>query len=865
MKKIVSLLIVLTMLIGILPAFAAANTYDDQRLANEQKVLKALGLMSADSYGVLDNSQEITRVEFASTVGKIVDINPTISADSTYYADVAADSWAAHTLNTLVDMGVLSVPEDKIFRPNDVITYNEAVKIFVSLLGYSDYALRNGGYPGGYIAAANRIKLLDGVARSENVTTGVLTTLLYNAIHCKMLDVEKIGKTVGYTNKNETTLLSLYRNIYFDDGIVEAVNGLSVTGKAVGANKCLINGTVYNVGSLAVEGKLGYAVTLYYEDVNDGTKTLICLDDTDTDVLTISAEDFIGYESGKIKYYNDSDKEKSAKTDSSATVVRNGSVVSSGLSEAFKLTEGELRLIDNDSDGSYDIVFIEDYQTAVVKSVNTTEKNIVDDVDVKNVIDLSKIDDESIWVYGADGTLLGFDAIVPGSVIDAAVSADSAVIYVSSNVFEGTVDSVSLKDKKMIIDGTEYEYLDSSYKRFSVDIGKKGTFKTNRYGKIAYFSETKSSFVGGYLIDVSDKANGLDSSVKLKMLATDGEIKILEIADKVTIDGEQVRKNVAATLASAKKNVVMYILNSKGQVCEIDTPAVGANEDDATLHLMGTTDGVTLNQRYCLEEKKFGKKFYLSSDVVMFRVPVSGEGDDDEYGIELPANLASNRGYETAIYKTGHSAECNFVAIKRTAYPIDDYASYYWVKEVRKGVDSDGNKVTKVIVYDKGSEKTINIVDGYSIIPNKGDVIRAGLNAKGVSGLIEIHYDYKTRKTGRIDPASDWAGYDTVNYWYKFQDLMAYNRIAIVNAVTLNGDLLGVTREAKGSEEIEEYFKVTSTTPIVVYDAEDDKFYQGSVGDIRPSDAYGTNCSELIVFMRYNKPIAVWVMNNRAD
>ena len=864
MKKIISLLIVLTMLIGIIPAVSAAD-YDNERISGEQEVLKALGLMSADSYGVLDNTKEITRVEFASTVGKIVDINPTISADSTYYADVAVDSWAAYTLNNLVDMGVLSVPDDKLFRPNDTITYNEAVKVFVSLLGYGDYAARNGGYPGGYIAAANRIKLLDGVAANENVTNGSLTTLLYNAVHTKILDVEKIGKNISYTNKNETTLLSLYHNIYFDDGIVEAVSGLSVSGKTAGANKCIINGVSYSVGKLAVTGKLGCNVTAYYEDLNNGTKTLVYLDDRDNDVLNISAEDFIGFENGKIKYYNSSDKEKSVKTDSSATVVRNGSVVSSGLSDAFKVTEGEVRLVDNDSDGSYDIVFIEDYQTAVVKSVNTTEKNIVDDVDVKNVIDLSKIDDESIWVYGADGTLLGFDAIVPGSVIDAAVSADSAVIYVSSNVFEGTVDSVSLKDKKMIIDGTEYEYLDSSYKRFSIDIGKKGTFKTNKYGKIAYFSETKSSFVGGYLIDVSDKANGLDSSVKLKMLATDGEIKILEIADKVTIDGEQVRKNVAATLASAKKNVVMYILNSKGQVCEIDTPAVGANEDDATLHLMGTTDGVTLNQRYCLEEKKFGKKFYLSSDVVMFRVPVSGEGDDDEYGIELPANLASNRGYETSIYKTGHSAECNFVAIKRTAYPIDDYGTYYWVKEVRKGVDTDGNKVTKVIVYDKGSEKTINIVDGYSIIPNKGDVIRAGLNAKGVSGLIEVHYDYQTRKTGRIDPASDWAGYDTVNYWYKFQDLMAYNRIAIVNAVTLNGDLLGVTREAKGNEEIEEYVKLTSTTPIVVYDAEDDKFYQGSVGDIRPSDAYGTNCSELIVFMRYNKPIAVWVMNNRAD
>lgn len=864
MKKIISLLIVLTMLIGIIPAVSAAD-YDAEKLANQQAVLEALGLLSTDSYGNVDNAKEITRVDFAATVGKILNINPTVSATTTYYADVAADNWATYTLNTLVDMGVLSVSDDRLFRPNDVITYNEAVKIIVCILGYGDYAARTGGFPAGYIAAANRIKLLDGVCSAPNVTNATLTALVYNAVHTKMLEVDKIGTNTSYTNKNETTLLSLYHNIYFDDGIVEAVNGLTLSGKSVGENKCLINGTVYNIGKLAVTGKLGYAVTAYYEDLKNSEKTLVYLDDTDTDLLTIDAEDFIGFDSGKVKYFNDADKEKSVKVDSSATVVRNGSVVTAGLSEAFKLTNGEVRLADNDSDGSYDIVFIEDYRTAVVKSVNKTNLAIVDDIDVKDLIDLSKIDDENVWVYSADGLLLGIDAIVAGSVIDIAVSDSSAIIYVSGNVFDGTIDSVSTGDNKLVIDGEEYEYMKEAYTRYSMDIGKQGTFKTNKYGQIAYFSETKAAAAGGFIIDISDKANGLDSSVKIKMVTTDGEIKIFEASDKIVIDGSRVSRNVASALSSAKGEVVLYTLNSKGKISELDTPYVAPGEDEATLHKMGTTDENTLEERFSLEAKKFGKKFYLSSDAVLFRVPLSGTGEDYEYGIDDVSGLVSNRGYNAVIYKTGHSAECNFVTIKKSAYPLDTYSTYLWVKDVRKGVASNGDSVTKLIVDEKGVEKTINLKDNYPAIPGKGDIIRAGVDGQGICGLLEVHYDYKTRKTGYIDPGSEWKGYDTVNYWYNFRDLQAYNRIAIVNAVTLNGDLLGTTREAKGTTEIDEYFKIKSNTVIMVYDAEKDEFYKGTVGDIRPADAYGDKCSEIIVYNRYNNPIVIYVMNNRED
>ncbi|UKI37006.1 MAG: hypothetical protein L6V93_01915 [Clostridiales bacterium] len=47
-------------------------------------------------------------------------------------------------------LGLVSKSE-KVFRPDEFITYNEMAKIFVTMLGYAPNAQVKGGYPSGYI------------------------------------------------------------------------------------------------------------------------------------------------------------------------------------------------------------------------------------------------------------------------------------------------------------------------------------------------------------------------------------------------------------------------------------------------------------------------------------------------------------------------------------------------------------------------------------------------------------------------------------------------------------------------------------------------------------------------------------------
>ena len=66
-----------------------------------------------------------------------------------------------------------------------------------------------------------------------------------------------------------------------------------------------------------------------------------------------------------------------------------------------------------------------------------------------------------------------------------------------------------------------------------------------------------------------------------------------------------------------------------------------------------------------------------------------------------------------------------------------------------------------------------------------------------------------------------------------------------------------------GSQNIAEAFKIPSSVPVIIYDEAEEEFVSGGLGDIMPSEIYGVDCSEILIYTRYAKPLAVYVMNNR--
>lgn len=846
---------------------AAQTQQPVQEITAEQELLIALGIVSLNSYGTIDQEKEVTRAEFASVCGKILNISPSLTASRTYFTDVTPESWFAYTVNTLAELGTISQPENRLFEPERAVTVAEAVKMLVNLMGYGAYAEERGGYPNGYLAVAYEENLLSGGNGGDALTNRAMADLVYRALHAAVMETEYRSGGNRYYRDEDKTLLSVYQGTYITDGVVEAVYGMSLVDQEVPEGKVLVGGTEYAEGSLAVRDYLGYRVEVYYTADDADNRALRYMSPIRSEELVILSDDLISCTGlgGQITY-GAGDKIKKASIDAAAVVIRNGSVVKAGLEDAFRVQNGEIRLVDSTADGVYETVIIYDFQTIVVNTFNAETGILVDTIDPKTVIDISPL--KYVSVFSDSGAPVGLSAITKKSVIDLALSEDHAIIYVNSANFEGTVEGVT--DDAFEIGGTAYRYYEPALASYPIRLGDSGTFKTNRYGKIAFFKSGSTSNDPGFLMDVA-KRTVIGETVFLKMLASDGSIAELEVAEKLELDGVKLELEKFRALESLKNTVVMYRTNAEGKVVYIDSTERGSGEEEDSLvkDMSLNTDG----HRWNSTTRMFDRTVLCNADAVIFRVPSvdSAQREDDAYSVVAMSSLENNRLHQAEAYRMGDTPYCHVVVLYATKY-IQSYGEgLIFVEKVTRGIDSQGEDIYIIRGYQNGTSVTLEMEYPHEIVPSRGDCIRVGRDQDGKVGLIEIHYDFERDGSGAVDedaywywPPVDGQPYDAINnYWNgTFNDLQAQFRLGFGYPVEIDGDVVKWSF-SKDSTAIGEVAQVTSATPVVVYDVESDQFLKGSIDDVMAMNTYGENCSTLIASFRWGTITALYLINNR--
>ena len=869
-KRMVALLTLVSMLLA--ACVVHAETADYSGLEEKQALLTALDIMVPDSYGQIDNNETVNRIDFAALVGKIMGINPTLVESNSYYIDVDSGHWASYTLNTLVDRGILHVGDDKLFHPYNTISFNEAVKMLICVLGYGDYAYYKGGYPIGYITAAAELDLLKGVNESGEtpVTNAMMTILLYNAMHTKVMDIVEVGEQNTLSNENTEIMMKRYLNVDYVEGVLNGTEGFALTETKVETGKSLVGDVFLENGDIKTIDQLGHNVRAYYytEGIDDDDKALRFMTDTRvTEEFVVVDEDIVGYANGTLSYRDANDRITTATLASNMVVMKNGEVVSTNIAEAFNVNNGQIKLISNSKSSDIDVAIIEDYRTVVVNTVNTETMIITDDIE-KNYIDLSTKACEQISVYTPEGDKKSLSVIQANSVIDVAFSAKHTIIYTNSQSVNGTVNEIDTSAQELDIDGTIYPYSDSLFDVYSCKLGAVGLFKTNKRGRVVCMLDPAFSDRAGYVMETGSKSN-MDTVVQIKILTAEGSFQIFDISSKAKIDGRKAAdiKNLADTVNQFVGKPILYRANADGTITYIDSPTKDdVLEDENTLQFTDSTDKETLVQRWNTEQGKFGKRGLVASDAVVFRVPEDiTDTDERSYSVTNRSLFQANTGYTTDLYKVGDTAYNNIVVLRMSSYDLVSLTPYVWVKSVSKAVDANGEPVIRITAYKQDSLVTYDIEEGYNIIPDVGDIVRIGTNEKRASRMVEIHYDYSEKGSGAVDPEAPFGGYDTMNYWNRFVDLYHENRFLAGSAVEIEGEVLKWGIDGHGTETIDETGIVSSTTPIIVYDAETKEFYKGSLGDVKPSKIYGNDCSDILATTRYGKILTLYVINNRTD
>ncbi len=150
MKRILTLILALTMLLSCMPSVSA----DSIGLFKGMEVLSELTDRAETDY--------VRRDEFAAVAAVLMGVNATGTA-ATKFADVTEDNAYGAAISAVSGAGIMNGTGLDSFAPQNTITVQDAAVVFIRLLGYDVWAQAKGGYPAGYIQAATSLKFFNKV------------------------------------------------------------------------------------------------------------------------------------------------------------------------------------------------------------------------------------------------------------------------------------------------------------------------------------------------------------------------------------------------------------------------------------------------------------------------------------------------------------------------------------------------------------------------------------------------------------------------------------------------------------------------------------------------------------------------------
>lgn len=600
LKKVIALVCVFALALTTV-AFGAtyADVPEDSAYYEAVETLTKLGIAEGTGNG-FEPEAGVTRAQMAAFIARIQGYGETAKANATTpFADVPADYWASGYIANAAGMGIINGYGDGNFGPEDPVKYEQAVKMIMATLGYTPFAEKNGGYPTGYLAAAQRYDVSFDVANAavgSDANRGTIAQLLAQAIDTPLMvqskwntngEVEYViadGKSYDYktlmsenlgyvkirgvvTENTTTDVDNAAKEINTDETAVVVID---VKDNYDTNNKKFLFGeegyagvTKFIVGESDAEDYLGQSVIAYVKEVNDKFVIVsIAVDTNRNDVLEIGLDQFKSATTTEIKYFKDGADEttKVAIDEAGLKVVYNyvGGYDADDLDDIILgeastcLYGGTLTLIDNNDSKGYDVAFVELAATGVVDEVDGDVIVLKEEVEKFGISEIEVDEDDETEVVKVlkDGEEIAISELSEFDVLSViAVSASSKVIIaeVVSNQVVGTIASktkstTSSTDAAYKVADAWYDVAESAYGADALAVGDGGTFYIDKYGKIAAFNEDAALAGGasanfGYIFagSVEEPDFGATGATVKLQMITANGAEVLTINNNATI------------------------------------------------------------------------------------------------------------------------------------------------------------------------------------------------------------------------------------------------------------------------------------------------------------------------------------------
>ncbi|MEG1441989.1 MAG: hypothetical protein RSC29_04945, partial [Oscillospiraceae bacterium] len=567
--------------------------------------------------------------------------------------------------------------------------------------------------------------------------------MIFKALSSDVMELTGVGKYVSYKIMKGKTFLYQRYNISEEYGRVTGIYGINISnGGDVGEGQIKIGDRVLKGVTREDEKLIGYNVHYYWKETNSGDASLFMMLEDKNSILKINAEDINDFSQGELSY-TDGKNIRKIKILPSFDLIFNGCKdVPSDLT--MLPNTGNITLIKNNKTSEYDVVIVKSYEHMIVQSVDLEKQIIYTDVGEleasnTNVREFSIKDTAKKDVEIK--SLLKFDALL----VAQSRNDEVCEILFSDKIVNGTIQEINSygKKKKVKINGKEYivavNLLEHDFK-----INEKATFHLDYNGEIAAVESLKiNTEQYAYIVGVS-KPNGLSENVSIKLFTGDGNIKILDMTDKVYIDDDYGKAYEIITKKLFKNGVfvpqlVEYETRSDGKVNRLthDTKLQYSGYDDKKNELETI--------RYKRRSQTFLGKIDIENSTAIFIIPRSLE--DKEFSIGTANYFENDEDYCIEAYKKDDGDIVSDVII---IYVNDAVKSEYTddfvaVQDVVSGINDDGDIVERLKCLRNGKEVTYDSKEiGVLKDVSSGDLIQINVSTNGILLDFKKVYDMKS-------------------------------------------------------------------------------------------------------------------------
>lgn len=721
MKKVLSFVLVLTLVLGSFSMVFAADTRTGSQLtdiaenANADAIIANcdLGIITGYTDGSFKPAQSVTRAEFAAMITRMLGVPDSALAgySKTSFVDMGGYGWANSYIGFCEAKGIINGYGDGTFGPGRTVTVNEAITMVLRAIGYtSNSSELVGTWPSNYVTLGKRLGLYDDVATTTTIDRANAAQVIYNALTCTVVAVDADGKTtdayVDKDTKNAKTVIEVYLDCTPTGWVVytkaEADNSVINTMNYIGAYVKAFRNDDDDVIAIA-EVKSTFLTGDYTE--ND--------DEFEADGVT--------YDLVKANInYKDDDNDTQA-----TQMFVNGKNTATGA--AFG-TAG-------DCDGTYTIAAKVSGKT--IKEVYSISKwtaeeaflfedDMLDTDDNKldgykfTEDDNDKIDEKSFALFGVNS----LNDIKAGNVIEVFLAEpgdskkDIVRIEVGTDTIDGKITVVNEDEDEFTIGGKKYSKADS----FSDDedtldeasLGDTGTAYLNYKGEIALWKVEDADSDNYAIVTDTIATTGRDQTIIL--LDKNGEEKEYVLTDDVkknsdAEDSEFTGNGKTSVGALAVGDLVTFSLDKNGKV--------------DSMEYLAYESGTPVSDKELNKNRTLFGNSKVDSGVIVFSYDGSTPADSDFAVLKLADVETEKELKGTYYYMDGSSIAVMLIGDKYTGAE----SIYAVLNSAKESYNTDDDKAFLVEGFADGKAYT-----AYTSDRNTG-----ALKAKFNAAKIEVY------------------------------------------------------------------------------------------------------------------------------